>query len=97
MAAALDHPTHAIDDRTRAVATVVRVASGFRTLLRTVVNRRKGNGLYDLSDHQLADIGLTRTDLVVAMRSPLGVDPTAELSRFACERYSIEDAARRVG
>lgn len=99
MTAALDHPTLAIDARPRAVAAVVRVAGGLRSFLRAIVNRREVNRLCHLSDHELADIGLTRTDLVVVMRGPIGVDPTVQLSQFAYERHSIsiEDAARRVG
>ena len=93
---ALYHPTHVIDARTRAVATVARVASGAGALMRAIVNRRQVNRLGDLSDHQLADIGLKRSDLVVAMRTPFGIDPTVRLSELANERYTIEDGARRV-
>jgi hypothetical protein len=46
-----------------------------------------------MTDVELADIGLTRTDLHVAVRSPLGVDPTIRLGSLAAGR---EDAARRV-
>jgi hypothetical protein len=45
-----------------------------------------------MTDIELADIGLTRTDLHVAVRSPLGVDPTAKLGSMASAR---QDAARR--
>lgn len=92
---ALDHRTHAIAAETRTVAAVTRVASGLRAFLRALVNRREVNRLGNLSDHELADIGLLRTDLIVAMRAPLGVDPTVELSALANERYSTEDGARR--
>ena len=91
---ALDHPTHAIDAGTRAVAVVTRVASGIRSFLRAIFNRGEAVRLHDLSDHQLADIGLTRTDLVVAMRAPFGVDPTVELAALANERIRAEDCAR---
>ena len=93
---ALDHHTHAIAAERRMVAAVSRVANGFRALLRALINRREVNRLGDLSDHELADIGLMRTDLVVAMRSPMSIDPTARLSDIARERYLTEDGARRV-
>lgn len=94
---ALDHHTTlAIDARTRAVAAVARVAGGFGAMLRAIVNRRQIDRLADLSDHELADIGLRRTDLIVASRLPFGVDPTARLSIFAHERTTIGNAARRV-
>jgi uncharacterized protein YjiS (DUF1127 family) len=93
---ALDHHTHAIAAGRRTVAAVSRVSNGLRALLRSLLNRREVNRLGSLSDHELADIGLMRTDLVVAMRAPVGVDPTARLSAIVRERYLIEDGARRT-
>jgi hypothetical protein len=46
-----------------------------------------------MTDIELADIGLTRSDLHIAVRSPLGIDPTARLGSIASAR---EDAARQV-
>lgn len=98
MTAALDHhPAHAIGARTGTVAALARVAGGLNALARAIVNRRTAGRLHEMCDHELADIGLMRTDLVVAMNTPLGVDPTARLSRLACERHAVEDAARRAG
>mgnify|MGYP002622254493 CR=1 FL=1 len=93
---ALDHPTHAIGAGTRTVAAVARLTEAVRMLVRSLKNRREVNYLSRLSDHQLADIGLTRTDLEVAMHSPFKVDPTARLSRYAYERHVVENGARRV-
>lgn len=93
---ALDHRTHAIAAETRTVAAVTRVVNGFSTLLRALKNRREVNRLGHLSDHELADIGLMRTDLVVAMRSPYVIDPTRRLADFARERHAAEDGARQV-
>lgn len=93
---ALDHPTSAIAAQTRTVAVVSRVADGLRAFFRAWRNRHQVNRLDWLSDHELADIGLMRTDLVVALRAPLGVDPTARLSDFARERHAAEDGARSV-
>lgn len=93
---ALDHRTHAIAAETRTVAMVTRVANGVSSLFRALKNRREVNRLGYLSDHELADIGLTRTDLIVAARSPFAIDPTQRLADFARERYAAEDGARRV-
>ena len=93
---ALDHTTHAIDAQTRAVAAVTRVANGLGALFRIFVNRREMNRLADLSDRELADIGLMRTDLLVAARAPLGGDPTVERRELVNERITAEDGARRV-
>lgn len=93
---ALDHPTHAIDARTRVGALVERVANGLRAFLRALVNRRELVHLGEMSDRQLADIGLTRADLFVATRAPLGVDPTARLGASARQRHAAEGRARRV-
>jgi uncharacterized protein YjiS (DUF1127 family) len=93
---ALDHRTNAIAAGTRTVVAVARVADGLRALLRSMRHRRDLNRLDALSDHELADIGLQRTDLVSARRAAFGVDPTAQLSDFARRRYLSEDGARRI-
>ena len=50
-----------------------------------------------MSDAELADIGLTRADLNVAVGLPFGTDPTAHLGSVADARLRrIEDMARRV-
>lgn len=94
---ALDHTTHATAAQTRTIAIAARVVNGVRVLFRTLKNRNEANRLSYLSDHELVDIGLTRTDLVVAMRSSLIVDPTRRLADFARERHDVEEGARRVG
>lgn len=94
---ALDHPTtHAPAGLPRAASAVARVFGGLAGLLRALRNRRQIGRLRDLSDHQLADIGLTRSDLVVAMHAPLGADPTTRLGTLARERYWTEFGARHV-
>jgi uncharacterized protein YjiS (DUF1127 family) len=60
---------------------------------RAVKNRREIYRLGAMTDIELADIGLTRTDLHVAVRSPLGVDPTIRLGSIASAR---EDTAHLV-
>ena len=60
-------------------------------------NRRAFYRLGEMSDAELADIGLTRADLHVAIDVPFGRDPTAKLRVIASDRAdSIEDLARKV-
>ncbi len=73
---------------------VVNAVSGF---VRALKNRRAVYHLGEMSDTELADIGLTRADLNVAVDLPLGIDPTAHLGSVADARLRrIEDMARRV-
>lgn len=62
-----------------AVATVEKAAS----MLRAWQNRRQLYRLGDLNDRELADIGLSRSDLFVARDVPAHVDPTARLGALA--------------
>ncbi len=60
-------------------------------------NRRDFMRLGEMSDAELADIGLVRGDLHVAVGLPFGSDPTVHLSTIARQRLRVaEDAARRV-
>lgn len=93
---ALDHHTHALAAGSRTADVVVRVANGARNLLRWFTGRHAVNRLCHLSDHELQDIGLTRADLAIVMRAPIGADPTARLNELARERASIEFGARNV-
>lgn len=87
-----------------AAAPSSRIARAATRLLRVVAdawramkNRRAFYRLGELSDAELADIGLTRTDLHVAFDGPLGSDPTMRLRVIADERFNaVEDCARRV-
>ena len=58
----------------------------FGRLLRNVWRRRTLRRLALLEDHVLADIGLSRTDVMAAMRLPLSVDPIYEIERLANRR-----------
>ncbi|TIU84739.1 MAG: hypothetical protein E5W01_16550 [Mesorhizobium sp.] len=50
-----------------------------------------------ISNVYLADIGLTRADLHVAIEVPFGRDPTERLRIIAADRTdTIEDIARKV-
>lgn len=60
-------------------------------------NRRDFYRLGEMSDMELADIGLTRADLHVAIDLPFGSDPTVKLRAITDGRLrSVEDLARSV-
>jgi uncharacterized protein YjiS (DUF1127 family) len=93
---ALDHATQTMHAATRPAA-VTRVANAVSTFFRAWRNRREFYRLGDMSDAELADIGLTRADLHVVVGSPFGIDPTVRLGAIVQARTeSIEDMARRV-
>ncbi len=59
------------------------VSGKVTALVRILLNRRIAGQLQHLSDHDLADIGLTRDDLRHGLSMPFTTDPTAELARRA--------------
>lgn len=83
-------------------AVALRLARKVVDTLRAWRNRRQIYRLAEMSEWELADIGLTRADLNVAWNSPLSVDPTARLGALADARASaelrraVEMAARTV-
>ena len=78
-------------------AVAARVLAMAVTILRSWKNRRTFYRLGELSDCELADIGLTRADLHVAVDGPFGSDPTVRLRCIAEHRAaSVENLARRV-
>ena len=92
----LNHATATMHGTTRP-AFAARFVSGVVNYLRAIKNRRQFYRLGEMSDAELADIGLVRTDLLVALQSPFGTDPTVKLGALAEERISmIENMARRV-
>lgn len=92
----LDHSTPAMHTTTRP-ALVTRAVNAVSFFYRSWKNRREFYHLGNMSDAELADIGLTRADLHVAVRSPFDFDPTAQLGALAKARAEAgEDAARRV-
>lgn len=93
---ALDHGTLETPARVRP-ALGLRVINAVASLLRSWKNRREIYHLGQLSDAQLADIGLVRSDLHVAWQAPMGSDPTAMLGSLSEARLrAAEIAARRV-
>ena len=89
----LDHSslTTRIAKRPNVVARLVVALANVWTAFK---NRREIYRLGELSDAELADIGLTRTDLHVVIGHPFGIDPTASLNVIVRRRY--EDADRSV-
>lgn len=78
-------------------AIVTRIANAVLQQLRVWKNRREVYRLGNLTNAELADIGLTRADLHVATGLPLGMDPTAHLGSLAQGRITrMEDLRRRL-
>lgn len=76
----------------------VRALAGIVAFLRAWKNRRAFYRLGEMSDAELADIGLTRADLYVAIDVPFGSDPTVKLRTLASSRSSTAGAlVRKVG
>jgi uncharacterized protein YjiS (DUF1127 family) len=75
---------------------VVRLAQVLSNAYAAFKNRREFYRLGELSDAELADIGLTRADLHVAVDQPFGHDPTASLNMIVRRRIDDERAARSV-
>ena len=62
-------------------------------LWRAWVARRQVMTLLEADDRMLADIGLTRADVIGSLEAPLDRNPSHQLIRARCERMS--DRARR--
>jgi uncharacterized protein YjiS (DUF1127 family) len=80
-----------------AARPVARAANAVSNFLRAWKNRREVYHLGQMSDTELADIGLTRSDLTVVVDLPFGSDPTAHLGTLAEARLrEVEAMARQV-
>jgi uncharacterized protein YjiS (DUF1127 family) len=64
-------------------------------VFRAAKNRHSARMLARLDDRQLADIGLTRSDLRDAYAEPLWEDPTSVLARRAAERRENRKLSRK--
>ncbi|WP_265515517.1 DUF1127 domain-containing protein [Nitratireductor luteus] len=73
-------------------ARVARAAAGLLTLWKS---RRAMRHLNDLSDWELADLGLVREDIARAYEIPLLDDPTLRLQQIARKRARSETIMRR--
>lgn len=76
--------------------TLARLARATAALLRSWRNRGDFGRLRDMSDWELADIGLDRDDLRAAWARRAEIDPTHYLGAAVRTRARLEDAARRV-
>ena len=65
-----------------------------RQAFRRLRNRRLVVRLSELDDHMLADLGLTRRDVDVALTQPFPRDPSAELE-WRVRRNSRQSQSRR--
>jgi uncharacterized protein YjiS (DUF1127 family) len=95
--AALDHISSTSSRFATRPNLVERTLRAVSSVYRAFRNRREFYRLGELSDAQLADIGLTRADLHVAVGNPFAGDPTVSLN--AIVRRRVEDnvaAAREV-
>lgn len=73
---------------------VPTILSSAARLWRAWQHRRQITGLLGADDHMLADIGLTRADVIGALSSPIDADPSYHLIRARGERMSAR--ARRL-
>jgi uncharacterized protein YjiS (DUF1127 family) len=82
----------------RPVTHVVRaIVNAVADFLRAWKNRREIYRLGEMTEAQLADIGLTRSDLSVVVDLPFTHDPTTRLGSLAAGRQrEIEALARQV-
>ena len=93
---ALDHCTETAHSAARPV-NAMRIVTHVADVLRAWKNRRAFYRLGEMTDTELADIGLTRGDLHVAVDLPFASDPTARLGSIRQARSeNVEQLARRV-
>lgn len=88
---------HATGTMSWPVRSILRVADAVVNVLRAWKNRREVYRLGEMSDTELADIGLVRADLNVVVDLPFGQDATSHLGLMAeARRRETEAMARRV-
>lgn len=69
-------------------AVAARIAGKVVAFVRAWKNRRAFYRLGEMTDVELADIGLTRADLHVAIDVPFGSDPTVKLRAITRNRFA---------
>jgi len=88
---------HAAESMHQMARPVARVVNAVVNFLSAWKNRRDFYRLGEMSDTELADIGLTRSDLNVVVDLPFNRDPTTYLGAMAeARRREIEIAARQT-
>nr|WP_292773884.1 DUF1127 domain-containing protein [Mesorhizobium sp.] len=80
----------------RPARPVARVVNAFCALLTAWKNRRDFYRLGEMSDTELADIGLRRSDLSVVVDLPFVRDPTIYLGSVAEARRRESEASARL-
>lgn len=92
----LDHSTETTHSAARPV-NAMRIVDYTADLLRAWKNRRAFYRLGEMTDAELADVGLTRGDLYVAVDLPFASDPTVRLRSIRQSRSeNVEAMARRI-
>jgi uncharacterized protein YjiS (DUF1127 family) len=77
------------------VALFARAVNAVAATFRAIGARRDFRRLHEMSDYELNDIGLERSDLHDAWARRIDVEPTRYLDALARSR-GVEDAARRI-
>jgi uncharacterized protein YjiS (DUF1127 family) len=91
------HATQTMHEVARPASAAASIVNAVANFLRAWKNRREFYRLGEMSDTELADIGLTRSDLTVAVDLPFGSDPTAHLGALAEARLrEIDTMARQA-
>ncbi len=80
--------TETVVRRSLALTLAAGAVDKVTALLGALRNRREFYHLGQMSDIELADIGLRRGDLYVAGENPLIIDPTGRLGQIAEGRIS---------
>lgn len=94
--ATLDHCAETTHSAARPV-NAMRLVTFLANFIQAWKNRRAFYRLGEMTDTELADIGLTRADLHVAVDLPFTGDPTVRLRSIRQVRSeNIETMARRV-
>ena len=76
-----------IDSQSRPTGFAINnLADALAERIARIARRRKFKTLYDLDDHMLEDIGVTRAEVDYAARLPLSVDAATELRRVSLAR-----------
>lgn len=92
----LDH-ADATSRITARPALLARAFNAVMHLYRVWRHRRDFYKLGEMSDNELADIGLVRTDLLVAIDLPFAADPTSRLNGIRQRRSDlVMERARKV-
>ena len=68
-----------VSPHSRKLSFAGNIISAFHSLRTSLRNRSEVSALAEMTDHQLADIGLTRADVLTALAAPLSCDPATTL------------------